>query len=41
MITAALEAAGWNRPAAAERLGMPLRTLRHKIKVLGIKKAGA
>ena len=41
MITAALEAAGWSRPAAAERLGMPLRTLRHKIKVLGIKKAGA
>lgn len=40
MISAALKAVGWSRPAAAERLGMPLRTPRHKIKVLGIKKAG-
>ena len=40
MIRAALEASGWSRPAAAERLGMPLRTLRHKIKVLGINKVG-
>ena len=40
VITEALRAARWSRPLAAERLGMPLRTLRHKIKALGIKKTG-
>jgi two-component system, NtrC family, response regulator AtoC len=34
-----LQATGWNRKAAAQRLGMPLRTLSHKIQVLGIKKS--
>jgi transcriptional regulator with GAF, ATPase, and Fis domain len=39
-IQAAMEAAGWKRAEAARRLGMPLRTLARKIKVLGIKKPG-
>ena len=34
----ALEAAGWNQSEAARRLGMPIRTLSHKAKVLGLKK---
>jgi len=33
-----LEAAGWNQSEAARRLGMPIRTLSHKVKVLGLKK---
>jgi DNA-binding NtrC family response regulator len=37
----ALEAAGWNQSEAARRLGMPIRTLSHKVKVLGLKKPGA
>jgi transcriptional regulator with GAF, ATPase, and Fis domain len=39
-LQAAMEAAGWKRAEAARRLGMPLRTLARKIKVLGIKKPG-
>jgi DNA-binding NtrC family response regulator len=39
-LQAALESAGWKRAEAAQRLGMPLRTLARKIKVLGIKKPG-
>lgn len=31
---------GWNRSEAARRLGMPIRTLTHKVKVLGLKKPG-
>jgi DNA-binding NtrC family response regulator len=34
----ALRAAGWNRAEAAKRLNMPLRTLSHKMKVLGLRK---
>jgi DNA-binding NtrC family response regulator len=37
IITEALRAAGGNRADAARQLGMPLRTLTHKIKVLGVK----
>ena len=36
----ALEAAGWNQSEAARRLGMPIRTLSHKAKALGLKKPG-
>jgi two-component system, NtrC family, response regulator AtoC len=36
----ALEAAGWNQSEAARRLGMPIRTLSHKAKMLGLKKPG-
>ena len=35
----ALEAAGWNRNLVANKLGMPVRTLAYRMKVLGIKKA--
>jgi transcriptional regulator with GAF, ATPase, and Fis domain len=38
LIRETLRAMSWNRADAARRLGMPLRTLAHKIKVLGIKK---
>jgi two-component system response regulator AtoC len=38
LIRQTLQAAQWKRAVAARRLGMPLRTLAHKIKVLGIKK---
>ncbi len=38
MIFEALEATGWNQSEAARRLGMPIRTLSHKVKVLGLKK---
>jgi DNA-binding NtrC family response regulator len=38
LIRSTLIAVGWNRAEAARRLRMPLRTLAHKIKVLGIKK---
>ena len=40
LIVQALRDAGWNQTAAAQALGMPLRTLVYKIKVLGIKKLG-
>jgi transcriptional regulator with GAF, ATPase, and Fis domain len=33
-----LEATEWNRAEAAQRLGMPIRTLSYRMKVLGIKK---
>ncbi|WP_437962990.1 sigma 54-interacting transcriptional regulator (plasmid) [Sorangium sp. So ce119] len=33
-----LEAAGWNRAEAARRLGMPVRTLSYRMKVLGVKR---
>ncbi len=36
-----LEAVGWNQSEAARRLGMPIRTLSHKVKVLGLKKPSA
>jgi DNA-binding NtrC family response regulator len=36
LIRQALEAAGWSRPDAARELGLPLRTLAHKIKMHGI-----
>jgi DNA-binding NtrC family response regulator len=36
----ALAAEKWNQTHTARRLGMPLRTLVHKIKVLGIKRPG-
>jgi transcriptional regulator with GAF, ATPase, and Fis domain len=38
LIVDALKRAGWNQTAAAKALGMPLRTLVHKIKALGITK---
>lgn len=34
----ALEATGWRRSEAARRLGMPVRTLSYRMKVLGLKK---
>jgi DNA-binding NtrC family response regulator len=40
VIAEALRDAGWNQTAAAHALGMPLRTLVHKIKALGITKLG-
>jgi DNA-binding NtrC family response regulator len=40
LIVQALRDAGWNQTAAAQALGMPLRTLVHKIKTLGIRKLG-
>src|SRR4029077_18665105 len=39
-VQAALESVGGKRAEAAQRLGMPLRALARKIKVLGIKKPG-
>ncbi|XXY46125.1 sigma 54-interacting transcriptional regulator [Sorangium sp. So ce269] len=33
-----LEAAGWNRIEAAQRLGIPVRTLSYRMKVLGVKR---
>ncbi|AGP32050.1 acetoacetate metabolism regulatory protein AtoC [Sorangium cellulosum So0157-2] len=33
-----LEAAGWSRAEAARRLGMPVRTLSYRMKVLGVKR---
>ncbi|WP_434048523.1 MULTISPECIES: sigma 54-interacting transcriptional regulator [Sorangium] len=36
----ALEAAGWNRNEAARRLGIPVRTLSYRMKVLGVTKPG-
>jgi DNA-binding NtrC family response regulator len=40
IIEEALQATGWNRNDAAARLGIPIRTLSHRIKLLGIKKPG-
>ncbi|WP_437284295.1 sigma 54-interacting transcriptional regulator [Sorangium sp. So ce406] len=40
VIVAALRKAGWNQTEAARALGIPLRTLVHKLKALGIKKLG-
>ncbi len=40
IIAEALAASGWSRATAARRLGMPLRTLAHKIKIFGIKESG-
>ncbi|MBI4706032.1 MAG: sigma 54-interacting transcriptional regulator [Deltaproteobacteria bacterium] len=39
-IVAALRAVGWNQSEAARLLGIPRRTLVHKIKAFGIKKLG-
>jgi DNA-binding NtrC family response regulator len=36
LLEAALREAGWNQTEAARRMGMPLRTLVHKLKALGI-----
>ncbi|MEZ4298385.1 MAG: sigma 54-interacting transcriptional regulator [Polyangiaceae bacterium] len=33
-----LQATGWNQSEAARRLGVPIRTLSHKVKALGLKK---
>jgi transcriptional regulator with GAF, ATPase, and Fis domain len=33
-----LAATGWNRAEAARRLGMAVRTLSYRLKVLGVKK---
>jgi DNA-binding NtrC family response regulator len=38
LIRKTLQSCNWRRAVAARRLGMPLRTLAHKIKVYGIKK---
>ncbi len=38
LIVGALEDAGWNRTEAANGLGMPVRTLSHRMKKLGIEK---
>ncbi|MGK3992717.1 sigma 54-interacting transcriptional regulator [Sorangium sp. So ce1024] len=40
VIVAALRRTGWNQTEAARALGIPLRTLVHKLKALGIKKLG-
>ena len=39
-IVEALREAGWSQTDAARKLDVPLRTLQHKIKTLGIKKLG-
>ncbi|MDC0749245.1 sigma 54-interacting transcriptional regulator [Polyangium mundeleinium] len=36
----ALEASGWSRKAAAERLGIPVRTLSYRMKRLGLRRPG-
>lgn len=38
MLQEALAAAGWNRAEAARKLGMAVRTLSYRLKVLGVKK---
>jgi len=38
MLQEALDASGWNRAEAARKLGMPVRTLSYRLKVLGVKK---
>ncbi len=40
LLAEALARTGWNQTRAAKELRMPLRTLQHKIKVLGLKKRG-
>lgn len=40
LILRALEATGWQRKEAAELLGLPLRTLAHRMKLLGIRRLG-
>ncbi|MDI1446329.1 sigma 54-interacting transcriptional regulator [Polyangium sp. 6x1] len=40
VIVEALRASSWNQTEAARKLEMPLRTLVHRMKVLGIKKLG-
>lgn len=36
----ALRASNWNQTEAARLLDMPVRTLQHKVKQLGLKKLG-
>ena len=38
MLQEALAATGWNRAEAARKLGMAVRTLSYRLKVLGVKK---
>lgn len=38
MLQEALAGTGWNRAEAARKLGMPVRTLSYRLKVLGVKK---
>ena len=38
LIRGALERAGWNRTEAAAALGLPVRTLSHKMKKLGVER---
>jgi len=38
LLQEALESAGWNREVAAGQLGLPVRTLSYRMKVLGVKK---
>jgi len=38
MLQEALAASGWNRAEAARKLGIPVRTLSYRLKVLGVKK---
>lgn len=38
LLQEALAATGWNRSEAAQRLGIPVRTLSYRMKVLGLKK---
>jgi DNA-binding NtrC family response regulator len=38
LLQEALCATGWNRSEAAKRLGIPVRTLSYRMKVLGLKK---
>jgi transcriptional regulator with GAF, ATPase, and Fis domain len=38
MLQETLAAVGWNRAEAARKLGMPVRTLSYRLKVLGVKK---
>ncbi len=40
LIVRALDATDWQRAEAAERLGLPLRTLAHRMKLLGIRRLG-
>jgi len=40
LILDALREAGWNQTKAARRLGLPRRTLVHKLRKLGIAKLG-
>ena len=40
LIGRVLGSCDWNRTEAARRLGLPLRTLAHKMHVLGIRRVG-